>query len=149
MRRKIVDGGRFGIKLDKLRHSRFEFGEKASRFSKKYEDKDMSEASGKESVHHISAGFRKHGGGLMDHDGSHFEKGPRGYLRDDHALLEDVSETLRLNSSIDPTEISVEVLKGIVYLKGFVSNLEMKKLVHSSVENISGVLEVKNLLTFK
>jgi|GEM_PF-3140688 len=141
MRRKIVDGGRFGIKLDKFRHSRFEHGMSKSGATK--------EASDQKSVQPISSGFRKHGGGLMDHDGSHVEKGPRGYLRDDNALLEDVSETLRLNSSIDPTEISVEVLKGIVILKGFVSNIEMKKLVHSSVENISGVVDVKNLLTFK
>lgn len=142
MRRKVVDGGRLGIKLDKFRHSKFELGEKKAIVKKE-------ESSGQTSRKDVSVAFRKHGGSLLDHDGGHFEKGPRGYMRDDHSLEEDVCETLRLNSSIDPSELSVEVSKGIVFLKGFVSNLEMKKLVHSSVENISGVVDVKNLLTLK
>jgi hypothetical protein len=174
MKRKVVDGGRTGIKLDKFRHSRFEIESKDlgrpvsnSLTSKSVNSidstyKDLSEGHEFDLDnwkhrrgwdHYFSSsfgsGFRNHGGALKDHDGSHFESGPRGYRRNDGAVYDDVCETLRMSSAIDARDLSVEVKDGTVFLKGSIRDGEMKKLAEAIIENISGVFDVRNLLTLK
>lgn len=174
MKRKIVDGGRTGIKLDKFRHSRFEIdsselnrpvNDSTSKKSNRTIDlsyKDLSEDQEFELEnwkhrkgwsHYYSSrfgsGFRNHGGALQDHDGSHFEEGPRGYKRNDLSIYDDVCETLRLSSIIDARDLSVDVKNGTVFLLGSVRDWEMKKLAEAIIENISGVFDVRNLLTVK
>ncbi len=174
MKRKIVDGGRTGIKLDKFRHSRFEIesrdlkrpvNDSTSKKSSSTIDLSYKELSENQEFdlenwkhrrgwdHYYSSrfgsGFRNHGGALKDHDGSHFEDGSRGYKRNDLSIYDDVCETLRLSSIIDASDLSVEVKKGTVFLLGSVSSREMKKLAEAIIENISGVFDVRNLLTVR
>jgi hypothetical protein len=174
MKRKIVDGGRTGIKLDKFRHSKFEIDNSElvrpvnnlmtsksvnsldSSFKELTEDNDLDLDNWKHRTgwdHYFSTrfgnGFRNHGGALKDHDGSHFGSGARGYKRNDASVYDDVCETLSLSSIIDASDLIVEVKNGTVFLKGSIMDRKMKKLAESIVENVSGVFEVKNLLSLK
>jgi hypothetical protein len=160
MKRKVVDGGRTGIKLNKFRHSRFEIESKdlgrPLNNSLRSEDQEFDLDNGKHLRgwdHYFSSGFgsgfRNHGGALKDHDGSHFDGGSRGYKRNDGAVYDDVCETLRLSSVIDARDLSVEVKDGTVFLKGSIRDWEMKKLAEGIIENISGVLDVKNFLLIR
>lgn len=96
-------------------------------------------------------GNRAHGGSIRGHDagGMHQGKGPKGYRRSDERIYEDVCERLSLSSSIDASEIEVEVKEGIVYLKGRVESRESKRQAESQVENVSGVHDVQNYLSLQ
>lgn len=91
-------------------------------------------------------GNRNYGGAQLDHEGSHFGKGPRGYKRQDKSIFEDVCHTLELSSDVDATNIEVSVKEGIVYLNGTVSDRRTKRMAELEIENISGVHDVQNLL---
>jgi hypothetical protein len=160
MKRKVVDGGRTGIKLDKFRHSRFEIESKdlgrPVNNSQRSEDHEFDLDNWKHRRgwdHYFSSGlgngFRNHGGALKDHDGSHFDSGSRGYKRNDGAVYDDICETLRMSSAIDARDLSVEVKDGTVFLKGSIRDWEMKKLAEAIIENISGVFDVKNFLLIR
>lgn len=94
-------------------------------------------------------GNRAYGGRQLDHEGSHFGKGPKGYKRPDLAIFEDVCDALFLSREVDASDIEVEVREGIVYLTGVVPDRRSKRLAEREIELISGVKDVQNLLTFK
>jgi osmotically-inducible protein OsmY len=75
---------------------------------------------------------------------SHFGKGPKGYKRSDTRIQEDVHEALTRDHDIDASEIEVSVKDGIVTLSGSVTERKMKRLAEDCVENISGVVDVRN-----
>lgn len=80
---------------------------------------------------------------------NYFGKGPKGYQRSDTSIYEDVCEALYESYDVDATNIEVKVNNGCVHLSGEVDNREMKRLAEDAVENISGVVDVENLLRFK
>jgi hypothetical protein len=152
MFRKIKDGDLTGLKLDKFRHSRFEYNPNhltfqrdglRERFNHAFTPKGEIEFKKV-----INRGFKKHGGSLLDHEGSHLGKGPRGYKRLDEQIYTDVCERLTISSLVDASEIEVFVKEGIVYLNGVVQDRLMKKMAEYEVEMISGVQDVQNSLTF-
>lgn len=75
-----------------------------------------------------------------------FGKGPKGYKRSDERILDEVSETLYRHPDIDASEIEVAVEKGHVYLSGWVSSRQMKRMAEAAVEFIMGVEDVHNNL---
>jgi BON domain len=91
-------------------------------------------------------GSRNYGGGLLDHEGSHIGKGPRGYKRPDKSIYEDVCQTLELSPDVDASDIEVSVKDGIVFLRGTVTDRRSKRYAELAIENISGVHDVQNLL---
>lgn len=91
---------------------------------------------------------RNHGGSQLDHDGSHFGKGPRGYKRSDDDIYDDVCTMLTLSAEVDASGIEVSVKAGCVYLRGTVNSRQIKRMAEFTIENVSGVLDVQNLLTF-
>lgn len=93
-------------------------------------------------------GNRNYGGNQLDHEGSHVGKGPRGYKRSDESIYEDVCQRLELSPEVDASEIEVSVKEGIVYLTGTVSDRRTKRIAELEVENISGVTDVQNRLSF-
>jgi hypothetical protein len=161
MFRKINDGDLTGLKLDKFRNSRFEYNlsdlnhkhqgvtEKTnntlSRRQTQRNDPPRKGAIVFENV--MQRGLKKHGGSLMDHEGSHFGKGPKGYKRLDEIIYTDVCERLTTSSLVDASQIVVRVKDGIVYLHGVVSDRLMKKMAEYEIESISGVQDVQNFLT--
>lgn len=54
-----------------------------------------------------------------------------------------------MSPDIDAREIEVSVKEGVVYLNGTVPDRESKKLAELDIENISGVIDVQNLLNFE
>lgn len=97
-----------------------------------------------------TSGNRGYGGGQAFHDAGNFHgRGPRGYQRPDSSIFDDVCETLKQAPDIDASEIEVAVEKGIVSLKGVVPDRETKKLAEYEIENISGVSDVQNKLSFQ
>lgn len=72
--------------------------------------------------------------------------GPKGYVRPDHLIQEDVNLALYRNGLVDASEIEVFVRKGIVTLKGSVKSRAQKKEAEISVEVIAGVKDIFNEL---
>lgn len=70
--------------------------------------------------------------------------GPKGYVRDDSRIFDDVCEALWQSSQVDPSEMKVMVKQGVVILKGVVRRREFKRHAERLVENIPGVVDVMN-----
>jgi len=66
--------------------------------------------------------------------------------RDDEEMREEILEILFQNPVLEPSEIDVEVENGIVTLKGSVPNKLGIFEAESSLEEVSGVKEIINLL---
>lgn len=75
-----------------------------------------------------------------------YGKGPKGWTRSDERIREDVSDALYLSYDVDAQDIEVEVDRGLVTLRGSVENRDMKWAAEDAVENVSGVIDVQNLL---
>jgi hypothetical protein len=88
---------------------------------------------------------------LKDEDielGTNFSgHGPKGYIRSDERVFEDVCETLMRHREIDATNIAVKVEKGVVTLSGRVLSRRMKKLSQFVIETLPGVEVVRNELS--
>ena len=73
-------------------------------------------------------------------------KGPRGYVRSDERIYEDVCEALMRNDELDASGVDVSVKAGKVVLKGTVSSqwavYEMEKVARAC----PGVKEIENRL---
>ena len=72
--------------------------------------------------------------------------GPKGYIRSDARISEDVCEQLMHDDAIDARRISVQVHDGIVSLEGQVPTRAIKHRVEDLVEGCSGVRDVENRL---
>ncbi len=72
---------------------------------------------------------------------------PRGYQRADERILEEVSEALMKRRDVDPSDIELRVLEGIVSLFGTVPDRKMKKNAEKVAEKVYGVKDVHNFLT--
>lgn len=73
-------------------------------------------------------------------------KGPRGYVRSDDRIREDVSDRLADNPILDASEIDVSVSGGEVTLGGTVDSRYSKRLAEDLSEDVSGVKHVQNNL---
>lgn len=83
------------------------------------------------------------------HHAPHRGKGPRGYMRPDSRVYEDVCDRLTGHGDIDAGAIEVSVVDGIVKLTGTVETRADKRLAESIVESVSGVRDVDNCLTLR
>lgn len=75
-------------------------------------------------------------------------KGPIGFFFSDERVMENVCEILTRDPAIDATEIEVEVREGRVLLSGQVDSRRTKRLAELSIENLPGVRDIINLLSF-
>lgn len=73
-------------------------------------------------------------------------RGPKGYMRSDERISEDICERLTRDPEIDASEISVEVKDGTVTLRGSVDERWMKYRVEDVADGCSGVKDVRNEL---
>jgi osmotically-inducible protein OsmY len=81
--------------------------------------------------------------------GQHYGKGPKNWKRSDLQLREEVCEALYLNEDLDASDIEVDVQEGVVTLSGFVNSRSSKRLAEDIIDDISGVLDIQNLLAIK
>lgn len=75
---------------------------------------------------------------------SHTGKGPKGYVRSDTRIVDDVHLTLREADQVDAGEILVMVENGVVTLTGNVPERAMKRAAEQCVADIKGVSDVVN-----
>lgn len=76
-------------------------------------------------------------------------RGPKGYKRSDDRIKEDVCETLARDPRIDASDIEVNVDDAMVTLSGTVESREIKRAAEMVIENLSGVVDVKNDIKVK
>lgn len=79
----------------------------------------------------------------------HRGKGPKGYLRSDERIKEDICERLSDDPMIDASDISVEARQGVVTLSGTVESRQLKHRVEDLIERCSGVKDIENRLAVK
>lgn len=75
--------------------------------------------------------------------------GPKGLSLSDERVRDDVCEILARDSEIDASDMEVEVKDGVVYLKGHVENRQIKRMAELTIENLPGVNDVVNQLSFR
>lgn len=73
-------------------------------------------------------------------------RGPRGYVRSDERIWEEINERLEEDGEIDASEISVRVSGGEVTLEGIVEDRRTKRLAEDLTESVRGVADVHNRL---
>ncbi len=73
--------------------------------------------------------------------------GPRGYVRSDRSIYEDVSDRLLDDPYVDASEVTVEVNEGVVRLSGTVADHHMQVLAGNIAEQCAGVVSVQNGIT--
>ncbi|HEY6330486.1 MAG TPA: BON domain-containing protein [Blastocatellia bacterium] len=78
--------------------------------------------------------------------GPHAGKGPKGYVRPDESIREDVCERLLHDTHIDAREVVVTVENGEVTLEGTVADLIQKRRTDDACASVSGVKDVHNRL---
>ena len=77
---------------------------------------------------------------------SQFGKGPKGYVRSDERIREDVCDRLSDDDEVDASDITVTVKNAEVILEGTVIDRQSKHRAEDIAESISGVKEVTNHL---
>ena len=76
----------------------------------------------------------------------HFGKGPKGYVRSDERIREDICDRLSDDDEIDARDITVTVKNAEVTLEGQVIDRRSKHRAEDVAESVSGVKEVSNHL---
>ena len=76
-------------------------------------------------------------------------KGPKGYVRSDERLKEDISERLADDYFIDASDIEVQSKDGLVTLNGTVNSRQLKYRAEDIVEHCHGVKDIDNRLKIK
>lgn len=82
-------------------------------------------------------------------DRGFYGKGPKGYKRTDDRIKEDVCEALHDARSVDASDIDVEVKEGTITLKGTVETREAKREAERCIEDLRGVVDVRNEIQVK
>ena len=93
-----------------------------------------------------SGSYGTSGYGSTTRGQSHFGKGPKGYVRSDDRIREDVCDRLSDDDEVDASDITVTVKNAEVILEGTVPDRHSKHRAEDIAESISGVKEVTNHL---
>lgn len=111
---------------------------------------------GGEEREHMPRGYRERGaywkrsgddrGSVAYASRGHRGKGPKGYVRTDERIREDLSEELAEDDAIDPSNVSIEVSDGVVTLSGSVEQRWIKHRIEDIAEDCRGVKDVVNNL---
>jgi len=73
-------------------------------------------------------------------------RGPKGYVRPDERIWEEVNERLEEDGEIDATDVSVQVENGEVTLEGSIDDRRARRLAEDLAESVRGVRDVHNRL---
>jgi hypothetical protein len=72
--------------------------------------------------------------------------GPRGYVRSEDSIREEVCERLSHHGQLDASDIEVGVDQGVVILRGTVDSRWDKRAAEDTAETVPGVFDVQNML---
>lgn len=78
---------------------------------------------------------------------TNYGKGPKGYVRSQERIYDEVCEALTSSPDVDAQNIEVNVEDGIVTLTGTVLGRKMKREAENAIERIIGVDDIINLLS--
>jgi osmotically-inducible protein OsmY len=78
--------------------------------------------------------------------GGYAGRGPKGYVRSDERIREDVCEYLSADDDVDASDIDVRVQDGEVTLEGTVETRSMKHHAENLADEVAGVKDVHNRL---
>jgi hypothetical protein len=78
------------------------------------------------------------------HHASYRGKGPKGYVRTDERIREEICERLSDDPRIDASDVSVEVREGVVTLEGSIQDRGQKYRIEDIADSCSGVKDVQN-----
>lgn len=73
-------------------------------------------------------------------------RGPKGYVRSDERILEEIHDRLREHGEVDATNVTVRVVDREVTLEGTVEDRRTKRLAEDVAASVRGVLDVHNRL---
>jgi hypothetical protein len=73
-------------------------------------------------------------------------RGPKGYVRSDERIWEEINDRLRDHGEIDATHVTVRVSGREVTLEGVVEDRRTKRLAEDVAESVRGVTDVHNRL---
>jgi osmotically-inducible protein OsmY len=79
-------------------------------------------------------------------DAGHRGRGPKGYVRSDERIREDVSDRLTDDAIVDASDVDVLVQGGEVTLNGFVDSRTAKRRAEDCAEDVMGARHVQNNL---
>jgi len=96
---------------------------------RRYDNDDLSPAPGPD--------YRRHRVPLRG-------TGPLNYRRSDDRIFEEVCEVLLHSPDVDASHITVRVSEGEVFLEGSVINRFNKRLAEYLIEDLPGVIDVRN-----
>lgn len=134
------------------------FYEQRDRFGDRYDDRARGEMAGGSSPRggwpqtgnsisrYVSAEGYPEQGRNGARAGSFRGKGPKGYVRSDERIKEDVSDRLSDDDTLDASDITVEVSGGEVTLAGSVTSRQDKHTAEECAEQCAGVTHVQNNL---
>lgn len=172
--KRMNDGNSTGIKQDRFRNSRFESNENGN-YNNHYGGVTRADANtiggawaenrgrrgdmdwrqetpfenGKlDNWNHRQGWDEYYESRGRDDSGNFTGKGPRGYIRLDTRIHDDVCDVLTRDRNVDAGEVDVNVEGGVVTLTGKVEDRNMKRYAGQIIENLSGVKDVHNLLEF-
>jgi hypothetical protein len=74
-------------------------------------------------------------------------RGPKGYVRSDERIREEVCEKLTAHSEINPRGMEVKVSEGLVTLEGVVESRQQKRSIEDLVDEVIGIKDIHNHLT--
>ena len=74
----------------------------------------------------------------------HYGRGPRGYVRSDERIREDINDRLTEDWLVDASDITVAVAQREVVLSGTVNSRHEKRRAEDIAESVSGVEQVQN-----
>jgi hypothetical protein len=95
-----------------------------------------------DSLDHSSRGYGQRESANLGFSGV----GPKGYKKSDERLHEEACEALYRNPWVDASEIDVKVKDGVITVSGTVQGRDEKREAESCMENISGVVDIRNEL---
>jgi osmotically-inducible protein OsmY len=71
-------------------------------------------------------------------------RGPKGYVRSDAHIYEDVCELLGRSRDVDASDLEVSVKAGEVTLSGTVPERSMKMAAEMMIDRVAGVVDIHN-----
>lgn len=78
-----------------------------------------------------------------------YGKGPKGYLKSDQEIKENVCEALARHTKIEASDVEVSVENGVVTMTGTVPDRLTKHLLEEATEECTGVIDINNLVLAK
>jgi hypothetical protein len=86
-------------------------------------------------------GYAEPGEGVQ---GAYWGVGPKGYLRSDLRIADDICEKMALRGDLDASSIEVSVRQGDVTLRGKVADRVSRRLAEAICESVLGVKKIHN-----